>query len=90
MEDEMNKYSGFVPASHTQASIESRMAHIFDGGESHFTDAEAALVLPELASEFINVTVVRNCPSAGFTRIGCNNVNFQFYENGVRFIGEAL
>jgi hypothetical protein len=79
-----------VAAGYTQATIEARIAYIERGHESFFTDDEARQVLPGLSPRFVNVTVVRECPHRGYTRISAHNVVFTTRENGVRFVGDPL
>lgn len=83
----MTTYANFSPMCHTAAPYENRMANVYDGGESYFTDEEARRAISELVADFVNIVAVRNCPSHGFTRLSAFNVRFELYPNGVRFIG---
>jgi hypothetical protein len=75
---------------HKPDSSSGRIAYIEQGHESHFTDAEARQVLPGLADRFVNVTVVRDCPNRGYTRLSAHDVVFTTIANGVRFVGDPL
>jgi len=82
-----NPYASFKPMRHTAAPIENRMANIYAGSESYFTDAEARAALPEITATFNHIVALRNNPSQGFTRISaCNFSADSRLANGITWV----